>query len=347
MGAWTRSTAGADRVSGKTLYGLQYLRALAATAVVCFHAAARAGVPLTVGEAGVDLFFLLSGFLMVSITREGTRPASFLIDRARRVAPPYWIATTVFLLGALAGLFPGARLDGWHVASSYLFLPSRLPGTDLIWPLLVPGWTLNYEMAFYALFALTLVLPGRWRLPVLSAVLFAAMVLGALMRPQATAALFYSQPIVLEFAVGAWCGWWWKKGGGWPNGRAMIAAAVLLFVYVGWLGTDAWRIVVFGVPALVLFTGVLWFERRQAVVRHEWLKRVGDASYSIYLWHTMVLSVTTKVATLLHLPTAVTIAVGIVAGVGGGIVAYRLVETPLEAWLKPLTDRLKGAGAAR
>jgi exopolysaccharide production protein ExoZ len=79
----------------------------------------------------------------------------------KRIIPAYWIATSAFLAGALIGLFRNARFDTWHTISSYLFLPNRGPGTMEVWPLLVPGWTLNYEMFFYAVFILALALPAR------------------------------------------------------------------------------------------------------------------------------------------------------------------------------------------
>ncbi|MEG8025680.1 acyltransferase [Sphingomonas aurantiaca] len=105
------------------LYGLQYLRGLAACAVVAYHAADRAQRPFTVGEAGVDLFFVLSGFLMWAITDADSRPGRFLADRAKRIVPIYWIVTSVMLAGALAGLFPAVRLSVAHVVTSYAFLP--------------------------------------------------------------------------------------------------------------------------------------------------------------------------------------------------------------------------------
>jgi len=155
------------------LYGLQYLRGLAACAVVAYHAADRAQRPFTVGEAGVDLFFVLSGFLMWAITDADSRPGRFLADRAKRIVPIYWIVTSVMLAGALAGLFPAVRLSVAHVVTSYAFLPSVSPSNGQIWPLLVPGWTLNYEVGFYLLFGAALCLPRAVQLGMLTAVLIA------------------------------------------------------------------------------------------------------------------------------------------------------------------------------
>jgi exopolysaccharide production protein ExoZ len=320
----------------RQLTGLQYLRAVAAIAVVVFHAAQRAGASFLVGEAGVDLFFLISGFLMVAITSQETRPHGFMAARIKRIVPAYWIATSVFLAGALIGLFPNARLDPWHVSSSYLFLPDRGPGMTEIWPLLVPGWTLNYEMFFYAVFTLTLALPfgARVRTLALSAVLLGLVALGACFRPQAAAARFYTDPILLEFLAGAWLALYWKLRGPPPGEWIAVAAGGLLFVGAWWLNDDSWRVVVYGVPALLLLVGVLGIEHRHGFGQHRVLKLAGDASYSIYLWHTMILAVTTKAAGVLGFATIPTIAIGILASIVGGVIAYRCIEVPFQVWFK-------------
>ena len=327
----------------KTLYGIQYLRGLAAVAVVGFHAALRANGHFLIGEAGVDLFFVLSGFLMVAITTEETRPLRFLRDRVTRIVPAYWIATSVFLLGALIGVLPGVRLDLWHVASSYLFLPSRMPGMIEVWPLLVPGWTLNFEMFFYVLFAASLLAPRRFQLPIVTAVLAAQVALGALFHPTGAAASFYSQPILLEFVAGAWLGSHWKRHGARPVGPFAIATAILLYLMAGWANDDSWRALSYGVPALALLTGVLDIEQRGELPAWRPLKLVGDASYSIYLWHTMILSVFLKVANRTHLPAPAAIMLGLAAGIVGGIVAYHLIERPLLTYFKRRKSRQRAA----
>ncbi|RYE36510.1 MAG: acyltransferase, partial [Hyphomicrobiales bacterium] len=204
---------GSAETSKARLAGIQYLRAVAATAVLAFHAASRAGISFWIGEAGVDLFFLLSGFLMIAISDETSRPVSFLKDRIGRIVPTYWIATSVLLCAGLCGLFPQLAIAPVHVAMSYLFLPSAHPITGMAWPLLIPGWTLNYEMFFYALFALTMGAGTQMRQVIaVAAILFGLVALGALVRPDALAARFYTDPILLEFAGGVMIGYWWKHG---------------------------------------------------------------------------------------------------------------------------------------
>lgn len=325
----------------RTLHGIQYLRAVAAGAVVVYHAAQRTGTRFTVGEAGVDLFFVISGFLMIAITSPQTRPAGFLRDRIKRIVPAYWIATTVFLGGVVLGLFPNARLDWGHVAASYLFVPHRMPGSEAVWPLLVPGWTLNFEMFFYALFALTLAAPRSWQLPVLTALLAGCCLLGALLEPQGAIGVFYSQPILLEFVAGAWLGWYWKRHGAPPGGMVAIALAVLLYVAAWWIDDDSLRVLTYGVPAVLLFAGMLGLEHRGGGIRHiPVLHRLGDASYAIYLWHTMILAVVIKAGRMAGLPVPALIALGVIASLLGGVAAWWLIERPINAFFKRRRTRL-------
>lgn len=326
-----RRRKAADRV--RRLNGLQYLRGIAATAVVGFHAAGKAGLDFHIGEAGVDLFFVLSGFLMVAITSKQTRPAEFLADRIRRIAPPYWIATSVMLAAALAGLFPAVRLTGWHIISSYLFIPSVSPSNGQVWPLLVPGWTLNFEMMFYVVFAAVIAfIPYRHRVPVLTVFLAGLVALGLLYRPGGAIAATCTNPIMLEFAAGAWLGLLWKRAERWPSsaGWPLILTALILLLGAAFYPDDRIRVLLFGIPALLLVAGILCLERSEAGIADRPLPRlIGDASYSIYLWHTLAISAFAKLGQALSLPPAALMVAGAGAGVATGILAYILIERPL------------------
>src|SRR5947209_976295 len=124
------------------LHNIQYLRGIAALGVVAFHAALTAGVPFRMGAFGVDIFFVISGFLMVAITNVNSRQAPFLRDRIVRVVPLYWIATLVVYLADRRYTSGPDQL-----VSSLMFIP-RGHSADAPWffPVLNVGWTLNYEM---------------------------------------------------------------------------------------------------------------------------------------------------------------------------------------------------------
>jgi len=135
--------------------GLQYLRAYAALLVVFFHAAVNAQSGFIVGEAGVDIFFVLSGFLMWRITNEQTAALAFLRNRIRRIVPVYWIASLLVFVLAELGLTSRIVADLGHLLASLFFIPYKGPGG--VYPILIVGWTLNYEMFFMPYSRLALV----------------------------------------------------------------------------------------------------------------------------------------------------------------------------------------------
>ncbi len=318
------------------LHGIQYLRALAALAVVVFHAAERTGGHFAIGAAGVDVFFVISGFIMwVLSQRKPTTPARFLRDRVERIAPIYWIATGVMVAGALAGLFPNMKLTLGHVLGSLFFVPHRSPSNGEIWPVLVQGWTLNYEMFFYAVFALCLLLPSRMRLAALASVFTGLAGLGLIRSSGNPFAATYTDPIILEFLIGAFIGKLWLEGRI-PSpaiGTALVIVALLGFAFVGvtYIGFGP---LAFGPLAAALLIGMLALEKSGAVRHVRPLAYLGDGSYSIYLWHTMAISVVAKLAPMLGIPAAPAMLLAVAAGVAVGVGAYEMLEKPIGAAFK-------------
>jgi len=140
----------------QTIVAIQALRALAATAVVFAHFQmdlgrllnARDALPdLTLGNAGVDLFFVISGFVMVYASEpmfgRAGGPLQFMTRRLIRIVPLYWLVTTLYLVMALAIPAFEKSYSVASVVASYLFIPwPRLDG--IMQPLVGQGWTLNY-----------------------------------------------------------------------------------------------------------------------------------------------------------------------------------------------------------
>jgi exopolysaccharide production protein ExoZ len=194
---------------------IQFLRGVAALGVLGFHAASRAGGSFGVGAAGVDIFFVISGFIMWVVTSRRTpKPGQFLARRAERIVPLYWLVTLATATAAILApsAFPAMRPTASHVVQSLFFIPHRDP-TGLIAPLIVPGWTLNYEIFFYLLFAGSLMAPARLRVWLVSGVLAALVALRPLGDITNSAWATYTDPILLEFAAGSWSGdyrpWLW------------------------------------------------------------------------------------------------------------------------------------------
>ena len=159
------------RMGEKFFPGIQALRALAALIVTYGHVLHEA-LTMRGGEVmsyipyptsvGIDAFFAISGFVIYisgyKLIDETNGYISFLKKRFVRVVPLYWFYTTLMLLVIL--ILPGAvgtaQADFWHVVQSYLFIPHERPHGDGLKPLLALGWTLNYEIYFYAIFALVM-----------------------------------------------------------------------------------------------------------------------------------------------------------------------------------------------
>jgi exopolysaccharide production protein ExoZ len=318
--------------------GLQYLRAVAATGVLAFHAFPGRFGFLTFG---VDLFFTLSGFLMVVITNDSTRPLPFFKDRFLRVVPLYWLVN-ILALGVLATKVAWAvPLHTHYVLESFAFIPARQTDGQIL-PMVGQGWTLNLEMLFYTMFALALFLPPRWRLPAVAAALVSLVAAGAMLRPDFAPFIAWTNPILLEFLVGAVIGARWKQGGTLLPMLGLIVTAMALHLALSpWLGgaTLPWRTGYYraavSLPLSTLLLVVLAFERRPGGIP-EWrpLRILGDASYSIYLWQTFALMLWYKLARHFAL-SDVSKGVGIVlTGLIGGVMAYYLIERPMLALLR-------------
>lgn len=310
------------------LLGLQYLRGIAATGVVMFHVSAAAGTPWRIGAWGVDLFFVLSGFLMIAITDGGARPWLFFKDRLLRVAPLYWIATAAMVAIGLIGIAPNLALDPARIVASFAFIPyGEVNARGITLPILPVGWTLNAEMLFYTIFAFILFLP-RFRMLALTLVIGGLVAAGVLLRPTGAIAAAWTHPIMLEFVAGGWLGMAWVR----PARRRLIAALLLVALLL-WISKPVGSGLSGGLAGaavtLVVMT-VLVFEQRGAGIP-EWrpLRLLGDASYSIYLWQVFPLQFCFIIGARLGLPIGLVAAIAFVAAIGGGILAYLLLERPL------------------
>ncbi|MFJ6321796.1 MULTISPECIES: acyltransferase family protein [unclassified Rhizobium] len=325
----------------KTLYGIQYLRAFAALAVVLFHAAERSGGHFRIGAAGVDVFFVISGFIMWTMSvRRPVTPMRFLIDRLQRIAPSYWIVTAIMIAGAIVGLFPSMKLAASHILGSLLFIPVRSPSNGEIWPVLVQGWTLNFEMFFYVLFAASLLLPRRLQLAGMIVVFAAFVAAGALFHPQSPLLATYTRPIILEFVAGAILGQLWLKGNiaGAGLGLALVIASICGFAAIEILGLQ-FDETICGPLAIALVLGMVSLEGGGRLPQITPLTYLGNASYSIYLWHTLAISVVVKLVASTPIPSDAVAFVGAISGTLLGVCAYEAVEKPLRNRLRNFSWR--------
>jgi exopolysaccharide production protein ExoZ len=325
--------------------GIQYLRAVAALMVVVHHA--RHYFPQgdhwsTFGSRGVDIFFVISGFVMAHSTQDYRADANrrfqaarFLAKRFIRVVPLYWLA---LLWTSKHQLFAGQW--GWDTLQDLLFIPHfHRTYQDAIFPLLIPGWTINYEMFFYALFALSM-LVGKYRYALVAGVLVALASLGTLPWRSAIG-IFYTSNVVLEFLFGIVV---YAAVVRWPAPMRRPWLVLVTVVAAGLLAIenrDAVRGFADGpFAALIVWSTVLWSQG----LRSAPLRRLGDASYSIYLFH---LASFWLPAALLHRLGVESTTPLVVAGVllahvlvatMIGLAIHRVIEQPLLEFLRRRLD---------
>jgi exopolysaccharide production protein ExoZ len=327
--------------AAKNLQSLQVLRAVAATSVVYFHIGA---VP-EFGSFGVDIFFVISGFVMAMIITGGQSPYTFAISRLARIVPLYWILTTGLLLLAAVKpeLLNSTTADLGNYLKSLFFIP-YVKENGLLRPMLHVGWTLNYEMFFYACLLVAIIAARRFYLPL--TLLLLVLAYGVVGQSQnEVAAGFFGSTLLFEFGFGL-CAFElyrrrWLEAAGKP---ALIVAALLsygLMAVVQVADVDGPRWLVFGVPSVLLvlaltsLEGAL-FSRNSRGIRV--LASIGDASYATYLSHFYVVEVFRKIAAqkfhLLDPYTPSGVLLIVLCSLLVGQVLYVLVDRPLSRYCR-------------
>lgn len=327
---------------------VQLLRALAAGTVALVHIAfgfadhigSGLGLPRAfAGQAGqiaVAVFFVISGYVMVvsSSGLFGSHGAAryFWARRINRIMPPYWLAT-MLLVGWL--LFLGRDVEWIDLGRSLLLIPYWNGANDAQpLPMLWPGWTLFYEMVFYALFGVCLV-AGRRAVPAfVCGAIAVLMIIGTLFEPHGALMFSLTRPVLLLFPCGIMLAIWRSRGMALPPWlrwsaiiSAFVAASLMQPPNGDWLGLAYmwWA----GVPAVLLAVGALGGPLRLAGFRA--VDRLGDASYALYLLHLPVAMVWiwiyVRVAASLGSWGFVLSCVALTYGVS--LLFYRFVERPV------------------
>ncbi|MDQ1081528.1 acyltransferase [Pseudoroseomonas cervicalis] len=317
-------------------------RGIAALLVMLFHISDTAfqnmfgqrpvGAAFAFGYAGLDFFFVLSGFIIMhghagDLGRPG-RVLPYLRKRISRVYPAYWVVTLLYagLAAAGPGLPPG------QFAASLLLLPGQ--------PLLLGvAWTLVHEMLFYLLFALAILAPRA------GLALGLAWVALSLLLPRGIGALadVLFELRHVEFLIGVLAAWAVRHA---PPRRPLALAAAGGGLFALTAGLDVLQaatggsalppqgfILAYGLASGALIAGLAAREAAAPLRLPRPLLMLGEASYSLYLTHLLAYSLLARLALALHLPALLPgwallalLAAGITAA---GLLFHRLVERPL------------------
>lgn len=332
---------------------IQLLRGVAAYMVVIFHSVeflvgnTDLGIPRAqIGAAGVDIFFVISGFIMVHVTRESETPAHFALARIARIVPLYWLATIGAVLAAIVApwSFANARIDPEAFLMAIAFIPTP-DAQGAFEPILFVGWTLNFEMAFYAIFACTLFFSKKYRLVALTAGLLGLFVAGRLAGPTHTLS-FYGNPILFEFAAGCIVATSVRNARLKPfldklPAFPVLALGTMLLLLTALLPEFTFvRAVSWGVPAMLIVLGVVLLDLRGPALHPTIATELGDASYSAYLLHPFLVVVAGVISTRLFGQSWL-VAIGMVIATltGTAIVSslsFRLLEKPSAKILRGL-----------
>lgn len=334
------------------LQNVQFLRAVAALSCVFAHlqvfVTSAFGLKNDIG--GVDLFFVISGFIIgYTTTNVNLPPRKFVARRIVRIVPLYWVTTIGVFLLATAGVIGRVSTDFNALLQSLFFIP-YLSDNGLIQPTWFVGWTLNYEMFFYALAALALLVRNDLvRTIGLMVALTAIVVWGYFAKTDNVILVFLADPYLLDFVLGLGLFLLTQRlpAAAPTGGRsvAMLASVVGLVACMAgpaiYPGTHT--AITCGAPSVLLIGGVVALERWGWQIKSPSLILLGNASYSIYLLHPFVTQGLEKIAKrmTLDVPTSLAfIATGLVFSTLLGIVGFHLIEKPLGGYAKRI--RLPG-----
>ncbi len=300
------------------------------------------------GACGVDLFFVVSGFIMATIAaQEDFR--TFVVSRLTRIYPPYWFYSLLVLGVSLVApdIVNGSIKESPVLWKSFLLIP------ESTFPLLAVGWTLTHEIYFYAIFAVLLALGGVR--PIFMPIWALLCVwIHEIIRPASPILTVIGHPLTLEFIAGVCVGLIVRSGITRFSSYAAFAGGIVLIATFLTLdpastlvgdpasrvdGAESWiRVFALGLPFAFIVYGINTKQKSEHRASQSVLGMIGDSSYSIYLSHVLVLSALGRVFVALPAHNEVIEFVFVLASIFAaniwGIVSFRFIEQPSLRFLR-------------
>jgi peptidoglycan/LPS O-acetylase OafA/YrhL len=342
------------------LLSIQALRGLAAVLVVYTHAIVHQkllGIGDSVqqnfyflqdfGAVGVDIFFVISGFIITIVSPKFIREfgvQDFLVKRFIRIAPIYWLLTLVELLNSL--IQHPDRVNTASVIKSITFLPF-FDKESFVLPVLNLGWTLSFEVYFYTIVGLFLLTKRKNFIVYAIAFIFTLICIGSFSEEVASPFFkFITNPMSLEFVLGCLIGLIYQAD---IRPRPIVSSGLIILALLS-LGSTlilgygdispagnilngnaaSTRVLLWGIPSAALVAGMLFAESNNSLKPQKYTVLFGDASYSIYLTHYFSLTIFDKIWRSFHLEAPdVFIVFAVTFSILSGVGFYLLVEKNL------------------
>lgn len=312
-------------------------------------------IPFSFGNAGVEFFFVLSGFIIFSAHRKDIfqpwKLGSYLEKRFTRIYPTFWVVFLGVLILAYTSSASRSTIPrDWHViAKAALLLPQDPEAVGSLGsPILVVAWTLQYEVFFYAFFALLIL--NRWLSMAAGLLLLGTYIVFHGVAQLTFPLAFFLKDYVLLFAMGM------AVSLGCIPGRSIAVDRPLLFgaigtgmfalialdtvLKVGLLGDH--NVIPYGLASSLIVFGVVQSEDRGRIIGgYKWLQILGDSSYALYLIHFPMISVLCKLTMLVHLNELGV--VGALIGYGFVVATCLISAVAFHLWIEvPLIQCVKG-----
>ncbi len=332
------------------IHNLQGLRAYAALPVVFFHTGLVIPGLQKIGVFGVHLFFMLSGYIMASIC--ATDRHAFMRRRLVRIIPAYWTLTAVMFLTAwkFPHLVGATRAVPMELLKSLFFIPF-VKSNGLYQPILFIGWTVNYEMYFYVMLGIAVLMVGRMAPLLSTAMILAVMAVGTHFAGVSAIAHFYSDPVVLEF-IGGLAAYYLVQA---AVRRVSAGVKIPLFVITGITllllpAIEAFNllpslpmVVRFGPLCFVLLCSVCLLALAGSDLRAGIVVLIGDASYVMYLLHPYIEEALDRIVGrhihLFAINTPLGCAIAMLFVVPISVLVYVKVEKPMLRYLNATVCR--------